>query len=130
MNAEVVSIGIDRPWQEVYDAIWRPEDFAKWASGLSAAALTQDGDAWRGNGPEGPITVRFSPHNRFGILDHWVDTGGPTEIYIPLRVIANGSCSEVQLTLFQQPGQSADRFAADKAWVARDLKALAALFGS
>ena len=43
-EARTVSVSIARPWEEVYEAIWRPEDFPKWASGLSASPLVRDGD--------------------------------------------------------------------------------------
>lgn len=128
MHSRVLSIAIDRPWQEVYEAICRPEDFAKWASGLSQAALSLDGDVWRGQGPEGPIAVRFTPHNDFGVLDHHIDLGGGREVYVPLRVIANGAACQVQLTLFRQPDMTDAQFAADAEWVERDLRTLARLF--
>ncbi|WP_225308522.1 hypothetical protein [Hypericibacter terrae] len=49
------------------------------------------------------------------------------EILIPLRVVANGSGSEVALTLFRLPGMSDEKFAADADWVRRDLERLKAL---
>jgi hypothetical protein len=128
MKSRVLSVAIGRPWREVYEAIWRPEDFARWASGLAQAGLTRDGDVWRGEGPEGPIAVRFTPHNAFGVLDHHVDLGQGREVDIPLRVIANGIGCEVQLTLFRQPEMTDEQFAADAEWVTRDLATLAGLF--
>jgi hypothetical protein len=119
-----ISISIARNWKDVYAAIWRPEDFPKWASGLSSAQLTTAGETWKGQGPEGPITIRFTPHNQFGVMDHYVDTGTAPEIYVPLRVIENGGGAEVQLTLFRQPGMSMEQFEADAEMVGRDLQAL------
>jgi hypothetical protein len=127
LPSRVISITVDRPWREVYDAIWRPQDFAKWASGLSAAGLTQDGDVWKGQGPEGAIAVRFTPHNAFGILDHAVDIGGAHVVHVPMRVLQNGTGADIQVTLFRQPGMSAARFEADAQWIERDLQALAKL---
>jgi hypothetical protein len=127
-EARTLSIAIARDWREVYDAIWRPEDFPRWASGLSQAGLTRDGDVWRARGPEGPVTIRFTGYNAFGIMDHYVDVGIGAEIYIPLRVIENGEGALVSLTLYRLPGMSDARFAADATWVERDLTALKALF--
>ena len=70
LEAQTVSVSIARPWGEVYEAIWRPQDFARWASGLSKSSLEKDGDAWKAQGPDGPIRVRFTDHNAFGIMDH------------------------------------------------------------
>lgn len=93
--AQTISVTIARSWREVYEAIWPPPAFARWASGLSDVALTADGEQWCGQGPNGPIRIRFTAHNDFGVMDHYVDLGNGEEIYVPLRVIANGSGAEV-----------------------------------
>ena len=124
LDARTISISIDRDWREVYEAIWRPEDFPKWASGLSNASLEKKGDVWRAAGPEGPVTIRFTGHNAFGVMDHWVDPGGGRIVYVPLRVVENGTGAEVILTLFRQPDMTDAKFAEDEAWVTRDLAAL------
>jgi hypothetical protein len=116
-----------RPWQDLYEAIWQPECFPRWASGLSRSPLERDGEAWKTEGPEGPISIRFTGHNPFGIMDHYVDVGSGPEIYVPLRVIQNSGGAEVLLTLFRQPGTSAAKFLADVEWVQRDLLALQAM---
>jgi hypothetical protein len=67
---------------------------------------------------------RFNP---FGVMDHFVDVGSGPEIYVPLRVVANGNGAEVLLTIFRQPGMSDAKFLADMEWVQRDLRALRAL---
>lgn len=128
LAAQTISVTIARPWREVYEAIWQPPAFARWASGLSDALLEQDGERWRAQGPNGPINIRFTAYNDFGVMDHYVDLGNGEEIYVPLRVIANGSGAEVLLTLFRQPGMSDEQYAADAAWVRRDLLALRGLF--
>lgn len=128
LAAQTISVAIARPWREVYAAVWPPQAFVRWASGLSKVALVADGDYWRGQGPNGPIRIRFTVHNDFGVMDHYVYLGNGEEIYVPLRVIANGSGAEVLLTLFRQPEMSDEQYAADMAWVRRDLLALRALF--
>jgi len=127
LEAQTISISIDRPWQAVYDAVWRPQDFPKWASGLSGSALEPDGEAWKAQGPEGPIRIRFTGHNGFGVMDHSVETGAGPDVYVPMRIIANGAGAEALLTLFRQPGMSDETFRRDADWVRRDLAALKAL---
>tara|TARA_R110002012_G_scaffold109444_3_gene253249 strand:+ start:2106 stop:2507 length:402 start_codon:yes stop_codon:yes gene_type:complete len=124
MRTKTVSCSIQRDANDLYEAFWRPEIFPEWASGLSNAALEKTGDGWKGQGPEGPITVTFSAHNDFGVMDHWVDVGGGNIVYIPLRIIPNGAGSEVMLTLFQYPGMTDEKFETDQDWVKRDLDAL------
>ena len=60
-------------------------------------------------------------------MDHYVDLGTGAEVYVPMRIVANGEGAEVLFTLFRQPDMSDDKFAADAEWVARDLIALKAL---
>ena len=127
LEARTICISIDRPWREVYEAIWRPEDFPKWASGLSTSSLEKDGDDWKAEGPEGPVKIRFTTHNAFGVMDHYVDVGAGPEIYVPMRIVANDDGTEVLFTLLRQPGMSAAKFLEDAEWVARDLLALKAL---
>ncbi|NML90442.1 polyketide cyclase [Sphingobium sp. TB-6] len=124
LPARTYSISINRDWQALYEAIWRPEVFPKWASGLAESDLRQEGDKWLADGPEGPITIRFTPHNDYGVMDHFVDTGDGKEIHVPLRVIRNGDGAEVMLTLFRQPGMDDEMFARDAKWITRDLRAL------
>jgi hypothetical protein len=125
-DVRTVSISIDRDWREAYDFACRPENFPKWASGLGSN-LKRSGEEWFAEGPEGSVRIRFSPRNEFGVVDHTVVTETGGEIFIPLRVIANGTGCEVMFTLFRQPDMSADKFAADAEWVERDLKTLKTL---
>lgn len=118
-----LSISIARSCAEVYDFLAVPENFAQWASGLGQG-LQKAGEVWRVQSPEGPVTVRFTPRNTFGVLDHTVTPPGGGDIYIPMRVIANGAGSEVLFTLFRQPGMTDAKFAADAEWVLRDLYGL------
>ncbi len=60
-------------------------------------------------------------------MDHWVDTGGESEVHVPLRVVQNGDGAEVMLTLYRQPAMSAERFDADIKLINRDLRRLKAL---
>jgi hypothetical protein len=127
LEARTISISINRHWNSVYEAIWRPEDFPKWASGLSKSSLAKDGEVWKAEGPEGTITIKFTDHNVFGVMDHYVDVGIGPETYIPLRIVPNGDGAEVLLTLFRQPGMSDAKFEADAEWVERDLLSLKAI---
>jgi hypothetical protein len=124
LPARTFSVSIRMGWEAVYERIWQPEVFPTWAAGLSESDLRPDGDHWLADGPDGPIRIRFTSHNAFGVMDHFVDTGEGGEIHVPLRVVANGNGAEVILTLYRQPDMTDDRFAADIKLVNRDLKAL------
>jgi hypothetical protein len=128
LEAKTISVSIGRPWRELYDEIWRPEAFSRWASGLAKSAIVRDGESWKAEGPEGPIRIRFTEYNAFGVMDHYVDVGSGPEIYVPMRIVGNEDGAEVVFTLFRQPGMSDAKFLEDAEWVQRDLRALQALF--
>lgn len=79
---------------------------------------------WVANTPEGKATVRFTPPNLYGVLDHWVSLPAGQEIYIPLRVIANDEACEVGLTLFRLSEMDDAAFERDAETVRKDLAVL------
>jgi hypothetical protein len=118
-----LSIFISRDVRDVYDFISVPENFRLWATGLGKSLKKKDGE-WFAETPEGPVRVRFSERNEFGILDHWVSPKPGMQIYIPMRVVPNGVGSELIFTLFRLPDMSDEKFSADAEWVMRDLSTL------
>lgn len=127
LEARVITCPVRRNAQELYDMLWRPESFPRWASGLSSAALERDARGWKAIGPDGEIRITFTERNGLGVMDHWVELADGHVISVPMRIIPNGDGSLVMLTLFRQPGTSAEKFAADEAWVRRDFATLKAL---
>lgn len=122
-GSRTLSVRIDRDARDVYDFASVPENFSKWASGLGKSLTNVHGE-WIAETPQGPAKVGFTKRNDFGVLDHYVTPEGGPEIYVPMRVIANGQGSEVLFTLFRLPGMSDEKFAEDAEWVMRDLTAL------
>jgi hypothetical protein len=129
-EVRTLSVSIPRDARELYEAIWRPEVFPLWASGLSTAGLKQEGESWAAHGPAGPIRISFTGHNEFGVMDHRVELGGGRVVDVPMRVLANGEGAEVTLTLFRQDWMTPEQFAEDEAWVRRDLARLAEIAGT
>lgn len=124
-----LSVSINRDAGDVYNFISVPENFRLWASGLGKALQKVNGE-WVAETPEGPVKVRFSERNELGVLDHWVSPKPGLQIYIPMRVIPNGSGSELIFTLFRLSDMSDEKFAADAEWVMRDLSSLKNLLES
>lgn len=117
-----LSVPIERPAAEAYEFLSLPENFAKWASGLGASLQNVDGE-WIAQTANGPARVRFSERNKFGVLDHSVTRPDGSGVYVPLRVVPKSVGCELVLTLVRGPGMSDEKFAADAAWVLRDLQA-------
>ena len=74
--------------------------------------------------PQGPAQIWFAEKNDFGVLDHYVTLASGVEVYVPMRVVPNGSGSEVIFTLFKTPEMSDKQFAEDAGMVQRDLRTL------
>lgn len=125
-ESKTISISIQRSPQDVYDFMSQPASFARWASGLGKP-LGNEGTVWRFEGENGPVVVRFTERNAYGVLDHAVELPDGTEVHVPMRTVANGAGTEVLFTLFRVPGMSDEKFAADAQWVSRDLNTLKAL---
>lgn len=123
MPASIIHTSIARHWREVYAFVADPEKMPLWASGLSSG-LVRDGDEWLAPGPLGNARVRFAQDNEFGVVDHLVTLDSGQKVYNALRVVPNGDGAEVMFTLLRQPGMSDMQFAADTAWVEKDLATL------
>lgn len=126
LQSRILSMSINRDAKDVYNFVCVPENFPRWASGLGKSLKKVSGE-WIAETPEGPVKVRFTERNEFGVLDHWVNPKPGLLIYIPMRVIANGNGCELIFTLFRLPGMTEQRFSADAEWVMRDLTTLKSL---
>ena len=118
-----ISISIARDPREVYDFVSNPASLPRWASGLGTSIKNVDG-RWIADAPNGPIEVRFAPRNDLGVLDHYVTLAPGVVVYVPMRVVPNGSGSELTFTLFRQPDMTDQKFKEDAEWVLRDLTKL------
>ena len=107
LPARHISISIARAWREVYDFACLPDNLAKWAAGLDAAAQ-----------------VSVTPRNDYGVIDHDVTLPDGAVVHVPLRVLANGEGAEVVFTLFQLPQMTVADVDRDAAAVAADLRTL------
>jgi hypothetical protein len=127
-GAKTLDVYIERDWRAVYEAIWRPQVFPTWAAGLSNSGLIEQGDRWTADSPAGPVTIRFTCHNPYGVMDHYVELPDGHVVYVPLRVVQKGAGAHVSLILFRQPGMTDAKFESDADMVRQDLAALKKLF--
>ncbi len=121
--SRTLNVTIDRPPDQVYAFAANPRNLPRWAAGLGASVRKSDA-GWIVETPPGLATIRFVENNDLGVLDHYVTLTSGVEVYVPMRVIPNGTGSEVMFTVFQTPGMSAEQFAEDARLVERDLQTL------
>lgn len=126
-RSRTIAVSIAAPYATVYAFVSDARTLPQWAHGLGAEPIPEGPNRWLLTTAAGPVHVEFAPLNAFGVVDHVVTPAdGGASVDVPLRVLPNGEGSEVLLTLFQQPGMSAQQFDADAAIVEADLARLKA----
>jgi hypothetical protein len=121
--SRTLSVSIACTPAKVYGFVSDPRNLTEWAKGL-CHSVRREKDDWIVETPQGPVKIRFAEKNIYGVLDHYVTPTAGEEIYVPMRVLPNGTGSEVLFTLFRPPDMSEEQFAEDVAMVARDLRIL------
>jgi hypothetical protein len=125
-DVRYLTVSIERNPDAVYAFASNPENLPQWAAGLGQG-VTRAGEHWEVRTDRGPLTLRFTPHNAYGVCDHTVVEPDGTEVYVPMRVMPNGTGSEVMLGLFRQAEMDDAVFARDAGLMQSDLLALKAL---
>ncbi|PPK97891.1 DNA-binding LacI/PurR family transcriptional regulator [Kineococcus xinjiangensis] len=122
-RSQHLGVHIARPAAEVYAFASDPANLPRWAPGLGGPVVQEEG-SWFVETPAGRARVTFVPRNEHGVLDHDVVTAPGETVHVPLRVLADGECCEVVLTLRRSPGTGDAEFERDAALVAQDLALL------
>jgi hypothetical protein len=123
MKSQTLNISIACDPRKVYDFVSNLANLPKWATTFCQRIMKPDGE-WVAQTPQGAVTMRVVTRNDFGVLDHTVIPAPGVEVFVPMRVVANGPGSEVIFTLFRQPDMTDESFARDKESVTRDLNTL------
>ena len=128
-TSRTLSVSIDSHPGKVYGYISDPENLPRWATAFCKSVRKSDA-GWIVDTPQGPMKVRFVEKNDLGVLDHYVNPAPGVEVYVPMRVLSNGSGSEVIFTLFRLPDISDEKYAEDGGLVERDLRTLKSILES
>jgi hypothetical protein len=123
VESRIIAVRIDRPFDKVYEFLVEPTNWNQWAFGLGRN-IRHSQDGWTADSDSGVARVQFTPRNTFGVVDHTVIRPSGQRVYVPMRLIANGSGCELLFTLFREPHMSDARFASDAGFVQRDLNGL------
>lgn len=123
MKSRTVSVSIASAPPIVYDFASNPPNLPQWAPAFCKSVEYADG-TWIVHSPDGPVIIEFIEKNRLGVLDHTVTLESGLKVYNPMRVVPNGSGSEVLFTLFQPSNVDDEKFAEDAYLVEKDLYTL------
>jgi hypothetical protein len=125
-ESRTLTVSIAREVDAVYQFISDPANLPQWATAF-CQSIRQAGPDWVMQTCAGRMKVRFVPPNAFRVADHFVSPAPGVEVYVPLRVLPNGSGSEVIFTLFRSPDMTPEKFRADIGLVEQNLKTLKAV---
>ena len=123
IESRTLSVRIDQPFARVYEFLVDPANWNKWAFGLGKSLRRSDG-GWIADSDGGLLKVRFTARNQYGVLDHTVMRPAGAQVYVPMRLITNGSGCELLFTLFREPGITDERYNGDANFVQSDLDRL------
>lgn len=111
---------------KVYAYASDPEKLPSWAAGLALGAVTRSGSTLIVDSPMGRVSVRFTPPNAFGVLDHDVTLPSGETVTNPVRVLPHPEGCEIVFTVRQRDLSDAE-FDRDTEAVAADLTRLKSL---
>jgi hypothetical protein len=123
VESRTITVRIDRPFNTVFEFLADPANWNRWAFGLGKN-IRQSKDGWIADSAGGIARIRFTPRNNFGVVDHTVIRSSGRRVYVPMRLIVNGSGCELLFTLFREPAMSDMQFDSDAEFVQHDLDRL------
>ena len=123
LTSRTLSISIHGDPKKVYEFVSNGANLPRWATAF-CKSVKPSKDGWLVDTPQGPMTIRLSGQNPFGVVDHDVIPASGAAVRVPMRVVPNGSGTEVLFTLFRTPEMSDERYAEDLRLVQQDLNTL------
>ena len=109
LRTAVVHTSIEAPPEKVVAFLSDIENWKTWAPWIRSVARSPSRD-WTLDTDAGVMTVRFVEPNSLGVLDHQVTLATGISVTNAMRVVANGTGSELVMVLFQWPHISAEDF--------------------
>jgi hypothetical protein len=108
----VVHTSILAPPQDVVAFLSDLQNWKTWASWIRSVARTSPRD-WTLETETGLMKVHFVEPNALGVLDHHVTLASGVTVFNAMRVLPNGTGSELVMVLFQAPATSTSEFERD-----------------
>lgn len=122
-RAAVVHISILAAPKSVIAFLTDMENWKTWAPWVQSVGRLSEG-VWSLDSTDGAMTVRFVEPNSFGLLDHQVTVASGLTVHNAMRVVPNGSGSELVMVWTQSPEMSSEQFDQDVKAVTDDFARL------
>lgn len=131
LKSKVIVLHINRPYQEVYDFLVEPLNFLQWAANVGSEMKPLGGREYQVEVSTGPMAIRFSEPNKYGVLDYVGRKPDAKEgVITQVRLYPNGEGSDLAYTMWQRPNVSDEQFVSDEVWLRSDLERLKTLLES
>lgn len=130
LSVETVSVTIDRAYATVYDFLAEPRNLVRWVDVLGPVHRAVAPMEWVFDRPAfhpGPIRLRFTPRNAFGVLDVHAYSGEVLIHWAPVRAIDLGAATAVTFGLVRGADWAASHNASERDWIEADLLTLKTL---
>ena len=111
-RAEAVHVSILAPPQRVFDFLADVNNWKTWAPWVRAV-VDRSGRDWTLETDGGRMHLRFAEANSLGVLDHTVTLASGVSIYNAMRVMPNGTGSELVMLVVQTPPATTEQFQQD-----------------
>ena len=118
-RSAVVHLSIDVPPENVVAFLSDLENWKTWAPWITSVTRDSSG-AWVVGTDDGGMTFRFGEGNTLGVLDHDVTLASGVTVHNALRVVPNGTGSELLMVLFEWPHMGGGEFDRDVSAVRAD----------
>ena len=119
-RAEVVHTSILAPPHELSAFLGDMNNWTTWAPWIRSVSRSSARD-WTLDTDAGPMKVHLVEPNSLGVLDHEVTLASGVTVQNSMRVLPNGSGSELVMVVFQSPQASTEEFERDIGAVRDDL---------
>jgi hypothetical protein len=121
--AAVVHISILATPSSVIAFLTDMENWKTWAPWVRSVTRLSGG-GWSLDTKDGAMKIRFVEPNSFGVLDHQVTLASGMIVLNAMRVVPNGTGSELVMVVIQSPEMSPEQFEQDVQAVTDDFARL------
>lgn len=122
-RAAVVHISILATPKSVIAFLTDMDNWKAWAPWVRSVRRLSEG-SWSLDTTDGAMTVRFVEPNSLGVLDHQVTVAAGMTVFNAMRVVPNGTGSELVMVWTQSPEISSEQFEQDVQAVTDDFARL------
>jgi hypothetical protein len=119
----VVHISILATPKSVIAFLTDMDNWKTWAPWVRSVRRLSEG-SWSLDTKDGAMMVRFVEPNSLGVLDHQVTVAAGMTVLNAMRVVPNGSGSELVMVVTQSPQMSSEQFEQDVQAVTDDFARL------